>query len=145
MTDIQLARALEAGQIANKDFHHAAHLHVAWAYLSECMTPERAAKKMSNTLRNFAAAAGKPGKYHETLTVFWVRILALLRAANAPDPLEKIVERHPELLEKNYPLIYYSPEQLFSDTARASWIAPDKIPLREHATARDSSRSTGNP
>ena len=33
MTDVELTRALERGEIANEDFHHASHLHVAWVYL----------------------------------------------------------------------------------------------------------------
>ena len=33
MTDVELTRALERGEI--KDFHHASHLHVAWVYLTE--------------------------------------------------------------------------------------------------------------
>src|ERR1700741_3926167 len=58
MTDVELTRALERGEI--KDFHHASHLHVAWVYLAESSSVREAANKMRNTLRRFAAAAGKP-------------------------------------------------------------------------------------
>ena len=74
MTDVELTRALERGEI--KDFHHASHLHVAWVYLTESSSVQQAARKMRNTLRRFAAAAGKPGKYHETITLFWVHLLS---------------------------------------------------------------------
>jgi len=29
MTDVELTRALERGEVANHDFRHASHLHVA--------------------------------------------------------------------------------------------------------------------
>src|SRR6516164_10227988 len=62
MTDVELARALESGEIANENFRHASHLHVAWVYLAESSSVSEATSKMRNTLRRFAAAAGKPEK-----------------------------------------------------------------------------------
>jgi hypothetical protein len=60
MTDVELTRALERGEIANENFHHVSHLHVAWVYLAESSSVQQAATKMRDTLRRFAAAAGKP-------------------------------------------------------------------------------------
>jgi len=70
MNDVEFTRALERGEIANENFRHTAHLHVAWVYLSESSSVEGAAAKMRATLRKFAASAGKPEKYHETITLF---------------------------------------------------------------------------
>ena len=80
MTDVELTRALERGEIANEDFHHVSHLHVAWIYLAESSSVQQAANKMRDTLRRFAAAAGKPQKYHETITLFWVHLLSRAHA-----------------------------------------------------------------
>jgi len=123
MTDVELTRALERGEI--KDFHHASHLHVAWVYLTESSSVQQAAKKMRNTLRRFAAAAGKPEKYNETITLFWVHLLSRAQAASRAERLEDVVHANPQLLEKNFPLAYYSTERLFSDKARTSWVEPD--------------------
>jgi len=123
MTDVELTRALERGEI--KDFHHASHLHVAWVYLTESSSVQQAAKKMRNTLRRFAAAAGKPEKYNETITLFWVHLLSRAQAASRAERLEDVVHANPQLLEKNFPLAYYSTERLFSDEARTSWVEPD--------------------
>src|SRR5206468_2613678 len=79
MTDVELTRALERGEI--KDFHHASHLHVAWVYIAESSSVRQAANKMRNTLRRFAAAGGRPEKYHETITLFWVHLLSRAHAA----------------------------------------------------------------
>ncbi len=139
MTDVELTRALERGEIANEDFHHVSHLHVAWVYLAESSSVRQAANKMRDTLRRFAATAGKPQKYHETITLFWVHLLSRAHAASGGERLEEIVRANPQLLEKNFPLAYYSAERLFSDEARTSWVEPDLKPLSIDATATCSS------
>ena len=138
MTDVELARALERGEIANEDFRHASHLHVAWVYLAESSSVKQAANKMRKTLRRFAAAAGKPQKYHETITLFWVQLLARARAISRAECLEELVYANPQLLEKNFLLAYYSAERLFSDEARVSWKEPDLKPLSIDAIATHS-------
>jgi hypothetical protein len=125
MTDVELTRALERGEVANESFHHLSHLHVAWVYLAESSCLEEAAAKMRNTLQRFAASAGKSEKYHETITLFWVHLLAGLRAIGSRESLKQIVKSNPRLLDKNFPLAYYSSKRLFSDKARSSWIEPD--------------------
>jgi hypothetical protein len=139
MTDVELTRALERGEIANENFRHASHLHVAWVYLAESSSVQQAANKMRDTLRRFAAAAGKPQKYHETITLFWVHLLSRVRAASGGQHLKEIVHANPQLLEKNFPLAYYSAERLFSNEARTSWVEPDLKPLSIDATATCSS------
>ena len=139
MTDMELTRALERGEIANDDFHHVSHLHVAWVYLAESSSVQQAANKMRDTLRRFATAAGKPQKYHETITLFWVHLLSRAHADSGGERLEEIVRANPQLLEKNFPLAYYSAERLFSDEARTSWVEPDLKPLSIDATATCSS------
>ena len=135
MTDVELTRALERGEIANEDFHHASHLQVAWVYLAESSSVQEAANKMRDTLRRFAAAAGRPEKYHETITLFWVHLLSNACAAGRGERLQEIVQASPQLLEKNFPLTYYSAERLFSDQARTSWMEPDLKPFSIDATA----------
>ncbi len=139
MTDVELTRALERGEIANESFYHVSHLHVAWVYLAESSSVQQAATKMRDTLRRFAAVAGKPQKYHETITLFWVHLLSRAYAASRGGSLEDIVHANPQLLEKNFPLAYYSAGRLFSDEARTSWVEPDLKPLSIDAIATCSS------
>jgi len=139
MTDVELTRALERSEIANENFHHASHLHVAWVYLAESSSVQQAASNMCDTLRRFAAAAGKPQKYHETMTLFWVRLLSHAYATGSGKRLEDIVRSNPQLLEKNFPLTYYSAERLFSHEARTSWVEPYLKPLSIDAIATCSS------
>ncbi|HWY51364.1 MAG TPA: hypothetical protein VNW72_07760 [Chthoniobacterales bacterium] len=143
MSDVEMTRALERGEIANENFRHASHLHVAWIYLSETTSVDQASARMRDALRRFAASVGKPEKYHETITLFWVRLLALAREASG-ETLEKLVAANPQLLEKNFPLAYYSRERLFSDKARTRWLEPDLKPISLNAIASCSSSSPGN-
>ena len=43
----------------------------------------------------------------------------------ADKSLEQIVKANRQLLEKDFPLTYYSRQLLFSDRARESWVEPD--------------------
>jgi hypothetical protein len=133
MTDMELTRALERGEMPTEEFHHASHLHVAWVYLAESSSVQEAANKMRETLRRITTAAGKPRKYHETITLFWVHLLGRVRAGVRAERLEDVVYANPQLLEKNFPLTYYSAERLFSDEARVSWMEPDLKPLSINA------------
>jgi hypothetical protein len=110
MSDTAFARAFERGEIAAADFHHASHLRLALAYLEETGSVDEATERMASALRRFATAAGHPEKYHETITLFWMRMLA-------------------RLLDKNLPLAYYSRERLWSDQARTAWLEPDLQPI----------------
>ncbi len=143
MSDVEMTRALERGEIANENFRHASHLHVAWVYLSETTSVDQASARMRDTLRRFAASVGKPEKYHETITLFWVRLLALAHEESG-ETLEKVVAANPQLLEKNFPLAYYSRERLLSDKARTMWLEPDLKPISINAIASRSSSSPGN-
>ena len=88
------------------DFNHAAHLRLALDRLTAADSFDAATAEIARILRGKAEAAGHPEKYHHTLTLFWMRILA-------------------RLLDKNLPLAYYSPQRLSSDAARTGWLDPD--------------------
>lgn len=123
MSDAAFARAFERGEIAKADFRHASHLRLALAYLEESTSVEEAAERMASGLRRFATAAGHPERYHHTITLFWMHMVA-------------------RLLDKNLMLTYYSHERIWSDAARTSWLEPDLRTL-DDATA-DSSNSPGD-
>jgi hypothetical protein len=144
MTDCELARAFERGDIANVDFHHESHLHVAWAYLREQPSAAQASERLAAALRRFAASAGKPEKYHHTLTVFWVHALALAGSSMRDRDAAEVLRRHPRLLDKDLPLAFYSRDRLFSEAARLSWVAPDRQPLTADASALRSTDSSSD-
>jgi hypothetical protein len=106
VTDRAFLQAFEGGDISPAEFHHADHVRLALAYLMDSATVSEATDRMAASIRVFARVAGHEEKYHHTLTVAWVRLVA-------------------RLLDKRLPLAYYSPDRLFSNEARERWIEPD--------------------
>jgi hypothetical protein len=125
MTDVELARALERGEVRNEDFHHVDHLRVAWAYLQESATVDTALARMAATLRRMAAAAGRTEKYSDALTAFWVYQLAAVRAMMPGADSAEVLRAYPRLLDKKAVVPYYSPHAASPRSARASGDASD--------------------
>lgn len=120
MDDVELARALERGELPNAGFHHGDHLRVAWVYLSECGSADAALTKMASTLRRFAASAGKPEKYSDALTAFWIYQLASARALMQGAAIDEVFTASPRLLDKDLVLAYYSGNAASSRSADPS-------------------------
>ena len=129
ITDKAFARAFEDGTVTPAEFGHVAHMRVAWVYLHEADSVEVALARMRAAIRRFAAAAGASQKYHETITVLWMRLLEDVRARGASGEIADVLRVYPALADKDLPLQYYSRERLFGDEARATWIEPDRRPL----------------
>ena len=130
MPDEAFARAFEAGAVTPAEFGHLAHIRVAWVYLHEAASVDEALAGMRTAIRRFAAAAGVPEKYHETLTVLWMRLLAEVRSRGGSGEIGDVLRAYPELADKDLPLRFYSREQLFGDEARVRWVEPDVRSLK---------------
>src|SRR6476619_1256410 len=106
--DVALARALERGVVPDGGLHHADHLRVAWLYLEECGGADAALARMAATLRRFAAAVGRPEKYSDPLTAFWLYQLASARALMPSAGIDAVFTACPRLLDKDLVFAYYS-------------------------------------
>ena len=118
--DVGLARALERGEVPNDGFRHADHLRVAWCYLEECGGADAALARMAATLRRFAASVGKPEKYSDALTAFWIYQLASARALMPGASVDAVFTAWPRLLDKDLVLAYYSGNAASSRSADPS-------------------------
>jgi hypothetical protein len=117
----------EAGRIAPSEFPHERHVLVAWS-LSRRYSHEEAFARLAAGIKDIAARAGIPDKYHETMTRAWFELIS--RADS--------LEAHPELLDRALLGRYYSRERL--EAGRHGWLEPDLEPL-VLASARDRSRA----
>src|SRR3954452_9440596 len=98
MTDAEVARAFERGEIAPEAFDHRAHLRLAWVYGREAASFEAAIAAIRVAIQQFAAAAGASWKYHETVTIAWMRLLdRRRREGHGERELAAVVETYPEL------------------------------------------------
>lgn len=117
-------RVLEA--VVNKagKFGHREHVELAWSYLDRY--PLAAAKHaMASAIRHVAAEHGAADKYHETLTLAWIHLVAVHRERWPASTFEEFMLRNRQLLDSHLLDEHYSPQVLGSASARAAWTEPD--------------------
>lgn len=129
MSDAEFARAFLDGELSPHEFHHRDHLRLAWALVRERGETE-AGPLIASSIRGFAERHGQSQKYHETMTRFWVRVVAL-HIATRPDStsFEQFLYTFPSLLNTSLPYSHWSREVMASDAARAAWVEPDLLAL----------------
>ena len=126
---IDIAR-FEAGDVAAEEFTHTAHVYVAWLYLTERTLPD-AIERYSSALKRLTRKLGVEGKYHETITWFYLIVIAERLSRGGVSDWADFAARNSDLLEQNAPLLArsYSQERLGSNLARHQFILPDLTPL----------------
>ena len=129
MTDQEFLRAFENCHLGNEGFHHRDHIRLAWIYLQRYGESE-ARRHMSEAIRRFAAFHGKIDKYHETITLAWLRLVAgAMTRVPGDRTFDKLTLLAPELLDRRTLDKFYSAGALASDAARNTWVGPDLQPL----------------
>ena len=89
--------------------------------------PQRS--RSQNEIRGFADV-NAPGRYHETLTKFWIKLVAHTRSVEpARTDFSAHLARYPVLLDKHAPEHHYSSALLGSPRARSTFVEPDLRPL----------------
>lgn len=128
-SDEDFLRAFEDLSFPADQFHHREHIRVAWLYLKSS-DATRAAERMTAGILRFANHHGATQKYHHTLTLAWMRLVAasLVETPDSYDFTEFLAE-HAELGDKELLKKYYSPELLKTSAAREGWVEPDLQPL----------------
>ena len=128
MTDDELIAAFESTELSAEQFSHAAHVRVAWWYLQHASLLE-AVRRFSESLKRFAAANGVSGKYHETITVAYLLIVAERLAEYPNSSWDEFAATNPDLLVSKPSVVanYYTDDLIASDRARLSFVMPDRI------------------
>jgi hypothetical protein len=117
-------RALEVVLEKAQKFGHREHLELAWTYLERY--PLAAAKQaMAAAIRYLAREHEQAAKYHQTMTLAWVHLVAVHRQRSPADGFDEFIARNPQLLSRQLLDEHYSPQLLWSESARAGWIEPD--------------------
>jgi len=126
MTDKEFIEHFEADTLEG-GFHHAEHVRLAFAYLSE-NAPLRALEKFSVALKRFAEARGKSGLYHETITHAYFFLIRERMARTTADDWDAFSGENPDLFVWKGGILerYYNDTTLQSDLARTVFLFPDK-------------------
>ena len=127
MNDQDFLTAFKAHTISH--FGHREHIRLAFLVLREYGL-DAGLTHLRQAIQHFATAHGAPEKYHETITVFWVRLVqhAITQTPDI-DTFSDFERAHPHLFDTRLIYTYYSPERLHSQAARESWLDPDVMPL----------------
>lgn len=134
-TDAEFLERFLRGTHQPASFHHADHVRAAWLTLRAHPGFE-GLKRYCAGIRRLAAAASKPGLYHETITWSYL-FLIRERIARAPD-----VQTWTAFAAANADLFAWKPgvlDRLYrsatlqSDIARQCFVMPDRMagPLEE--------------
>jgi hypothetical protein len=123
MSDDEFVRAFESCELSPDLFHHRDHIRLARIYV-ELDGAAKATERFRTHLRKFAEHIGKGDKYHETITVAWMRLVVHATAAGELENLE--LEK---LMDKRYIERFYSPELLATEAARTGFVEPDRAGL----------------
>jgi len=125
LSDEEFLARFEAHDL--EEFSHRDHLRLAFAYARRGGL--RAAVEGARQIRGFAEAHGAAGKYHETMTVAWARLVGRLAIDSAPLAFPEFLDAHPELQHRDLLSAHYTQARLFSEAARAAFVEPDLVPL----------------
>jgi hypothetical protein len=127
MTDDDFLAAFEAGTIPKAEWTHAAHVRMAWLYLTR-LPFAAALDRICGGIRRYNAAVGSDG-YHESITVaFTLLIHGRLANADIDDGFTAFCALNPDLLvpRSGLPEWYYSPATLASAEAKLRFVEPDR-------------------
>jgi hypothetical protein len=127
MKNEELIRCFEGDAIPENSFHHADHVHLAFAYLCEYPILQ-ALEKFASALKRFAAARGKTQLYNETITCAYFFLIRERMARSEITEWEEFARQNPDLLIWKNGILshYYQEATLQSDLARGVFLFPDK-------------------
>ena len=114
--------AFLAGQIDPREFRHPDHVRLAFELLVRTPFPE-AAVRFSAALKAITRRLGHPERYHETITVAFLALIA--ERAKPGDDFATFAAANPDLLDKRVLERWYSTERLASPLARRTFILPE--------------------
>ncbi len=119
-------RAFEEGDIDPAEFDHEAHVYVAWSYLQGYGLLDSIIR-FSGALRRLTTKLGVESKYHETITWFFMMVIAERRTGDARDDWRIFKAENADLFNDAGGLLgrYYSKARLDSEAARSRFLLPD--------------------
>jgi hypothetical protein len=107
-------------------FGHRDHLQLAYTAIRRYGMPDAVGRVCAH-LRQLTQYAGKPQKYHHTVSQAWVELVAH-HVDDAPT-FDGVLERNPALLDKRLLTRHYRSATLASPAARRGWCPPDLRPF----------------
>lgn len=127
---LDLVKSFEEQTLPLEDWTHLAHLVVASYYIKTYSLLEAQAR-LRTYIKMYNESVGIKNSltsgYHETVTIFWTRIIDKFVQTKNLSLLEicNLFSFYLPQLKKEFILGFYSKALLSSPTARIEWVAPD--------------------
>jgi len=120
--------AFEAADVNAEAFSHEAHLFIAWSYLQETDLLD-SIRRYTAALRRLTKKLGVPGKYHETITWFFMIVIAERCRHDASSDWPTFKTDNPDLFSEARTLLshYYTRARLACPLARQQFLLPDRL------------------
>lgn len=116
----------ENGTLDADAFNHQAHVFMAWKLLGRYPLTE-AAMRYTGALKRLTRKLGAEAKYHETISWFYMALIAERCAVAGNASWEIFITSNPDLLQPGTVLSgHYSEFRLNSDLARRQFLLPDR-------------------
>lgn len=118
------------GRLAPEQFGHREHVAVAYELLHRYPFDD-ALDHFSRGASGLAQRAGAPEKFHVTVTYALMLMIANDCKHGKGPSCGEYMESGPAVLRDAMGALgrHYSPERLWSEAARRSWVEPDLLPL----------------
>lgn len=122
--------AFEKGTIDPELFDHEAHLFIAWSYVQQYELKE-SIDRFCAALRRQTKKLGIEAKYHETLSWFFIILIAERQSESGSNNWQTFKRRNADLLATGPSIVrdYYSDGRIGSTIARTQFVMPDRLPL----------------
>jgi hypothetical protein len=133
MDDDDFVAQFESCEFPFEQWHHRAHVKLAYIYLIRFGFAD-ASRKLREGIRAYNAANKIPDEptrgYHETLTMFWLRIIEMTVQEYGPSATaDEFFEFHPQLSQKKINRLFYSSDLFMSARAKKEFVEPDLTSL----------------
>jgi hypothetical protein len=138
--DAEFLSAFRSGTLPLAGFDHRAHVRAGYLYVTRHGLG-LAIARFGRDLRAFAAAHGKHGLYHETITVAFLalineRIALGAESGGGDRGWDSFAETNPDLFGRDSLAPFYAPEELAAPAARRVFLLPRRRGTKQNRTSR---------
>jgi hypothetical protein len=136
LLDDELLEKFEDTSLPLASFRHEEHVRIGYLYL-RAHPLLHVLEKFPANLQKFAAAHGKVGLYHQTISWAYLFLIHQRLVANQHTSAglattwAQFKQHNPDLLDRSNPILakYYAEETLASSAAREHFLMPDRPAL----------------
>lgn len=122
----RMLQTLEDGSFAPARFNHRDHIGLGYQAIAT-HGPTKGAQIFAQGLEAAAERLGLVDKYHATITMAFLSLIAERVAAGPSENAERFIKENPDLLEAGILGRFYSPARLSSALAKRVFLMPDRV------------------